>query len=243
MNKKIFQIIIVLLVSMLSACNNIKKGLISDEITSVDISLINVSEDGTEEKNKIILEGEELIKLKDKINSIEYKKVKEVYEECKYEILFRGKVIRISSNNKFYTREKGVKTYYEVVNGDFTFLDEYEYIVNKEIYLKDILVIKEYTKIELSKKNNSKKIDLTANESFEEKFNLIKILEINLGEGAIEEKYVINFSSAEVENILSLYIIEHDLIKYSGRYYRLVEGSFDFLDEFNFNNTGWLPWV
>ena len=237
--KKIVYLLIIIFCFFLIGCHKTYNGLISNEVDTVNLSLF----DDSMEENTIIIDGDKLVEFKENINSIYYEETYPFVLKAKYLIEYNETIIYIFDSLKFSVCEEGIEKFYYVVKSDFSFLDAYEFEKNESIYLKDILVIKEYGQVLLTKVELNKTIDISENTDLKEQLNIIKLLEVNVGAGIDEYKYILTFYGELTEDEWSIYLIENNLIICSGRYYQIVEGSFAFLDEIEFNSTGWMPWV
>lgn len=111
-------------------------------------------------------------------------------------------------------------------------------IINKEglTQLTD-LELAEYIKV--IRAEDSKSVDINNREEFIRRFNELRFIELNH-----KRDYDTNDAKYGVEiGKYQIIVYNEYLINFNSTLYYVTEGDLTFLDQINFDSTGWLPWV
>lgn len=247
--KKIFYVLLVLML-FLTGCKPSEEKNNDSFNFSKDINIMTIKKDYFDSSYGVDKYFPLDVKDKDTLNSIidnlNNLKINEVDEEeniirAEYLLEFSGMKIYIVSSNKIVMHKNDTNEYiiYNVIEGSYSFLDNLDYKLNPSFIEKSLADLDLTQKISI--KSISKDATITLDDSnkdgYLKKLNEIRYMVANDDIVFEDPKYEIKIG----ENIIN--VVDENKIYVNGVKHFVTNGSFLFLDDINFENTGWLPWV
>lgn len=244
--KKFFAFILIFAFSFIYDCkenNDLSFNL--NNITSITIvkeyNKGLIDNDLFSKYNDYLIKEEDINDFLFKMNNLKFtideEYIFQTITEANYIIKYDDKEINVISNISFIMEEKK----YDVVSGDFDFLNEIDFELNEkaiELSLSDLSFTLELLiyNVEMNKyKIIDTEIELT---SFKDLIKKIKYVQ--------SSKEIKDYLyRIECENIV-IYVYNDNYFKYNDVIYYVCNEDLSFLNEYEYSEsvgTGWLPWV
>ncbi len=235
--KKTIIILFLIMILWLVGCNEpntpeISKLNILSSTTKIEILKDFNKENDIQYQDKIVITNLNDLKLLiENLNSLELQECdfdNYEYKQAKYYIISGTKKIYIINDDTLYVQENGNKKY-TIKQGNYDFLNSY--FTNRQYRFTDF----DFTgDIVIKKIDISKEAEVTDGSSFYE--NLNAIVFVKTTENVEHFEYIITIGNDTIQ-------VANQYFNFQNQIYEVVEGNFEFLKNYNFNSSGWLPWV
>lgn len=233
--RKIVLIVLIICSFLLIGCNNNTPETKEDNLNVLTTTTkIEIKKDWTKESfsdNKVVTNLNSLKELIVALNNLKIEKQEldnYQFDKAMYLVECGSKKIYFVDSKTIYVKDEDTLKY-TLTEGSIEFLDSI--FVNRiyqfnEFELGGEIVVKSIEK--------NKEAKITDETKFYEQLNVIKFEKTTKKDINIE--YVIAIGQTKIEVANNCFIMK-DV------YYNVVEGNFNFLQELNYNSSGWLPWV
>lgn len=235
--KKLILIILIVVSLLIVGCNeenipNPNKLNILTSTTQIEIMKDFAKESDVQYQDKIVITNlNELKNIIDNLNSLELIECdldNYEYQKAQYFIVCGSKKIFITDDKTIYVQENGNKKY-TIQEGTITFLNSY--FTNRKYHFNDFSFNGE---IVIKKVDISKEAVVSDGQTFYEKLNTIAFVKVS--NNISDYEFIIKIGNETIQVAKQYFCFQNQM-------YEVVEGNFDFLNDYNFNNSGWLPWV
>lgn len=235
--KKLILIILAVVSLLLVGCNEEKipnpiKLNILTSTTKIEIMKDYDKESDVQYQDKIVITNlNELKIIIEDLNSLELIECdldNYEYKKTQYFIVCGSKKIFITDEKTIYVQENGNKKY-SIQEGKIEFLNSY--FINRKYHFSDYSFNGE---IVIKKVDISKETIVSDGQMFYEKLNTITFVKATTNISNYE--FIIKIGNETIQVAKQYFCFQNQM-------YEVIEGNFDFLNDYNFNNSGWLPWV